>query len=69
MVSGSNYRSSDIMDGFTVITFETGDLTLNTGDNVTILDERDRTSTVVALGIQANNGVIHAINKVLLPAA
>lgn len=57
------------MDGFTVSTFETGDLTLNTGDNVTILDERDRTSTVVVVGIQANNGVIHAINKVLLPAA
>jgi hypothetical protein len=51
-----------LADGMEVSTFETGKITVNVGDNVTITDENDRVSTVVLPNVQATNGVIHAIN-------
>ncbi|MFD2909377.1 fasciclin domain-containing protein [Flavobacterium ardleyense] len=33
-----------------------------------ITDQTDRTTDIVAVDVQASNGVVHAINKVLLPA-
>ena len=52
-----------------VTTLEGGDFTVNLGDNVTITDENERTATVIATDVQATNGVIHALDTVLLPAA
>lgn len=69
VVAGANVRAEDITDGMMVPTFETGEITINTGDTVTITDENERTSTVVLANVQATNGVIHAINQVLLPAS
>lgn len=37
------------------------------GNAVVITDERNRSSNIVATDIRANNGIIHAIDKVLLP--
>lgn len=39
------------------------------GDQVTITDGRGRTSVVTATDILASNGVVHVIDKVILPAA
>lgn len=69
VISGANVRAEDITDGMMAPTFETGEITINTGDTVTITDENDRTSTVVLANVQATNGVIHAIDQVLLPAS
>jgi len=69
VVTGANVRSTDLSNDMMVTTFETGAFTVNLGDNVTILDESGRTSTVVATDVQASNGVIHVIDQVLLPAA
>ncbi len=69
VVSGANVRAEDITDGMMVPTFETGEITINTGDTVTITDENERISTVILPNVQATNGVIHAIDQVLLPAA
>lgn len=68
VVAGANVRAEDLSDDMMVTTFETGEITINLGDNVTITDENERTSTVVLPNVQATNGVIHAINQVLLPA-
>jgi len=38
------------------------------GADLVVTDGRNRTSTIVAADIAASNGVIHAIDKVLLPA-
>ncbi|HPW08762.1 MAG TPA: fasciclin domain-containing protein [Burkholderiaceae bacterium] len=38
------------------------------GGNVLITDGRNRTSTITATDIQATNGVVHVIDKVILPA-
>jgi transforming growth factor-beta-induced protein len=69
VVTGANVRSGDLTDDMDVTTLEGGDFTLNLGDNVTITDENERTATVIATDVQATNGVIHALNTVLLPAA
>lgn len=66
-VTGANVRSEDITDGMVVTTFEGGDFTINAGTSVTITDENDRVSNVIATDVQATNGVIHVIDKVLFP--
>ena len=68
VVTGINARSTDLSDGMMVPTFETGEITINLGDNVTITDENDRMATVIMANVQANNGVIHVLDTVLLPA-
>lgn len=69
VVAGANVRSGDLTDNMDVTTLEGGDFTVNLGDNVTITDENERTATVIAADVQATNGVIHALDTVLLPAA
>ncbi|MBZ9632526.1 fasciclin domain-containing protein [Salegentibacter sp. LM13S] len=67
VVTGANVRSGDLTDEMMVETLETGSFTINLGDNVTITDENGRTATIVATDVQANNGVIHVLDTVLLP--
>ena len=67
VVTGANVRSDVITDGMMVTTFEGGEFTINTGTGVTITDENDRESTVIATDVQATNGVIHVIDTVLFP--
>ncbi len=69
VVTGANVRSGDLTDDMDVTTLEGGDFTVNLGDNVTITDENERTATMIATDVQATNGVIHALDTVLLPAA
>jgi len=44
-----------------------GDITANVTGGATLTDSSGRVSDIIATNIQANNGVIHAINKVILP--
>ncbi len=67
VVTGANVRSDDIDDDMMVTTLQGGAFTVNTTNGVTITDENDRVSNIVAVDVQATNGVIHAIDKVLLP--
>ncbi|SFN72230.1 fasciclin domain-containing protein [Salegentibacter flavus] len=67
VVAGANVRSGDLSDGMMVETLNGDSFTVNLGDAVTLTDARDRISTVVAADVQANNGVIHAIDTVILP--
>lgn len=67
VVASANVRSSDLTDGMEVNTLADNTFTINLGDGVTITDFNDRTSNVIAADVQANNGVIHVIDTVLLP--
>lgn len=68
VVTGSNVRSQDISNDMEVTTLETGMFTISTDDGVVITDENARMANVIAVDVQATNGVIHVIDKVLLPA-
>lgn len=63
VVTGANVLSNAIPSG-PITTFETGTFTIS---GTVITDEQSRTTDIVATDVQASNGVIHAVNKVLLP--
>jgi len=71
VVSG-NVRSGDLTDGIAPTTLEGDTITINlpgTGDNITdITDGAGNTGIgVVVVDVQANNGVIHVVNQVMIP--
>lgn len=67
VVTSINALSTSLTNGMNVTTFQGSNFTINTGNTVTITDANNRVSTVIATDVQASNGVIHAINKVILP--
>ncbi len=71
VVAGDNVTSDELTDGMTVTTFLGEDITINLAadsDNVSVTDANSNTANVVAANVQATNGVIHAIDMVLLPS-
>lgn len=64
VIAGANIRASDLMDGD--VSTLGGDITVN-AENATLTDPNDRTSHIILSDVQATNGVVHAIDKVLLP--
>ncbi|AWH86499.1 fasciclin [Flavobacterium album] len=67
VVTGQNVLSTSLMDNMEVGTFQGGDFTVNLEGGASITDANGRVSNIIATDVQASNGVIHAINKVLLP--
>ncbi len=63
VVTGANVLSNAIPSG-PITTFETGTFTIS---GTVITDEQSRATNIVATDVQASNGVIHAVNQVLLP--
>ncbi len=67
VLTSINALSTSLTNGMNVTTFQGSNFTINTGNTVTITDANNRVATVIATDVQASNGVIHAINKVILP--
>ncbi|MGB3150221.1 MAG: fasciclin domain-containing protein [Maribacter sp.] len=74
VVAGANVRSTDLTaDGTTTATTLEGDeiaITLpGTGDNIADVTDGSGTDDIgiIAVDVQANNGVIHVLNKVMIP--
>jgi len=65
-VAGANVRSTDLTDNMTVGTLG-GNITANITGGATLTDANNRVSNIIAVDVQAANGVIHVINKVVLP--
>ncbi|MCL9770137.1 fasciclin domain-containing protein [Flavobacterium sp. HXWNR69] len=63
VVAGANVLSTGIPSG-PITTFETGTFTVN---GTTITDETGRQTNIVAVDVQAANGVIHVLDNVILP--
>ena len=57
---------SSLTDNLTVSTLG-GDITANVTGGATLTDANGRVADIIATNVQANNGIIHAINKVILP--
>lgn len=66
VIPSANVRSSSLSDNMTVSTLG-GDITANVTGGATLTDANDRESNIVAVDVQAANGVIHAIDTVILP--
>ncbi len=64
VIAGANVRAEDLVDG-TVSTL--GDDLVIDATNATITDQNGRVSNIILVNVQAANGVVHAIDKVLLP--
>jgi len=62
----TNALLSDLSDNLTLSTLG-GDITANVSDGVSLTDGNARVSKIIASDIQANNGVLHIIDKVILP--
>lgn len=66
VVNGANVLEGDLTDGQTVTTLEGSDFTINLDGVASITDANNRESNIVATDVQASNGVVHVIDKVLL---
>ncbi|NJB70516.1 putative surface protein with fasciclin (FAS1) repeats [Saonia flava] len=71
-VVNGNVRSGDLTDGISPATLEGDNITINlpgTGDNIADVTDGSGASDIgiIAVDVQAGNGVIHVINKVMIP--
>ena len=67
-VLAAKVLASGVTDGLKATTVQGEQFTLNkSGNTLHILDARHRGANVVATDVQAVNGVIHVIDRVLLP--
>lgn len=64
VITEANVRSEDLSSG--TVTTLGGDVSIN-ASNATITDANGRESSIIVTNVQAANGVIHAIDKVILP--
>ena len=62
----ANVRSTDLVDGMSVNTIGST-ITVSLSDGAKLIDPNGRESNIVAVDIQAYNGVVHVIDNVLLP--
>jgi uncharacterized surface protein with fasciclin (FAS1) repeats len=69
VVAGANVLAASLQNNQSVTTFQTGKFTidLSTPTSPKIKDGANRVTNIIATDVQANNGVVHAIDRVLLP--
>ncbi len=67
VVSGAAALSTDLTDGMTVTTVQGEDLKINLTSGVKIDDATDIDANVTTADAMASNGVVHIIDKVMLP--
>ncbi len=64
VIAGANVRAANLMTGS--VTTLGGDIAVD-ADAATVTDANGRVSNIIVTDVQASNGVIHAIDKVILP--
>lgn len=67
VVAGSNVLSTNLTNNMMVTTFQGQDFTIGLTGGAKITDAQDRVSNIIATDVQCANGVIHVIDKVILP--
>ncbi|WP_090125194.1 fasciclin domain-containing protein [Lutibacter oricola] len=66
VVAGANVVASSLTDNMMVTTLG-GDITANVTGGATLTDANNRVSNIIVTDVQASNGIIHVIDKVVLP--
>ncbi|MEL1245002.1 fasciclin domain-containing protein [Flavobacterium sp. DGU11] len=67
VVTSRNILAASLEDNMIVTTFQGGSFIVNLEGGASITDANGRVSNITATDVQASNGVVHVINKVLLP--
>ena len=67
VVNGANVVASSLTNGQVVATFGGSNFTINLTGGAKIVDGQNRTTNIIITDVQGANGVVHAIDKVLLP--
>lgn len=67
VVSGANVRSSDLTNGQTVTPLAGGTFSIDLSGATPAVQAGSSTANIIALDVQGSNGVIHAVDTVLLP--
>ena len=69
VVAQANVQSADLSDGQSIVTFQGESLTVSLTNGAQIIDATQIPANIVVVDVQTSNGVIHALDKVLLPQA
>lgn len=67
VVTGANVLSSNLTNNMSVTTFQGQNFTIGLTNGPKITDANNRMSNIVATDVQCANGVIHVIDKVVVP--
>jgi uncharacterized surface protein with fasciclin (FAS1) repeats len=66
-ILNTTVHSTEFAFGFPVVTVEGSVFKINSGTPLTITDGRNRTADIVQVDINVDNGVVHKVDRVLLP--
>jgi uncharacterized surface protein with fasciclin (FAS1) repeats len=67
VVAGANVRAEAITDDADVTTFQGGTFSIDLDGAAPVINAGSSTATIIATNVQGTNGVVHAIDGVLLP--
>ena len=67
VVAGANVLSTSLTDDMMVETLANADFRIDLDNGAEIIDANDRVSDIIVTDVQASNGIVHVINKVILP--
>lgn len=67
-VANGNVLAGDLTEGMMVTTAQGGSFTVSLSGGAKITDGAARETNIIATDIQGSNGVVHAIDRVLLPS-
>jgi len=67
VIGGANVRSGDITEGGTIETLLTEELSFTLVNGPQVIDATGMPANIVVVDVQTGNGVVHAIDKVLIP--
>ncbi|UNY98850.1 fasciclin domain-containing protein [Zhouia spongiae] len=67
VIAGSNVTAGSLTDGQMATTFQGEDIVFDLSEGAKIEDASDTEANIIATDVQSNNGIIHAVDKVLIP--
>lgn len=67
VVAGANVRSTDLSDELNVTTASSQSFTIDLDNGAQIIDGTPFPANIIATDVQAGNGIIHVVDKVILP--
>ncbi|WP_086477223.1 fasciclin domain-containing protein [Arenibacter amylolyticus] len=69
VISGVSAKSTDLVNGQELTTVQGESLTVNLDSGVSLMDATNTEANVTSANVMASNGIVHIIDKVLLPQA